>query len=101
LRKKDEQLQQALSINETLQKSKSQEEIVYKNSISEVEKHIIVLKQEYFFSMALAIKLSFLSQELPFQSNKSIHNLWESIQENHIPFSDWKKVITRWFVTEL
>jgi len=51
--------------------------------------------------MALAIKLSFLSQELPFQSNKSIHNLWESIQENHIPFSDWKKVITRWFVTEL
>jgi len=98
IQKKEEQLSQAFQINEQLQKSINQGELLFQHTKEEFEQHVLLLKQEYFFANALAIKLSLFHQD--FISNKSIQQMWERVAEEHIPFTDWRKTITRWFITD-
>jgi len=95
---KEDQVKQALHINEQLQKSLEQNDFSHQRSKSELEQHILLLKQEYFFAMALSVKLTLFNQDI--FSNKTIHSMWEIVVEERITFADWKKTVTRWFLAD-
>jgi len=99
LEKKNEQLQQSNQINQQLEKNIQQNEVLHKREISEIEAHVNILKQEYFFAMALALKLSMLMEKKDFH-NRSIQNLWEKINEIRIPLNEWKSYATRYLSSE-
>jgi hypothetical protein len=99
IEKKNEQLQQSSQINEQLQKSADQTEFKHKREMTEREQHMNLVKQEYFFAMALAVKLTMMMDNQSFH-NKSIQNLWERILEKHLPVHEWKNFATDAFAAE-
>jgi len=97
--KKNEQLRQSMEINEQLQKTSEQTEFKHKRELTELEQHMTLLKQEYFFSMALAVKLTMMLDDQSFH-NRSIHSLWDRVSEKHMPVQEWKNFATESFSSE-
>lgn len=99
LEKKNEQLEQSAQINEQLQKTSDQAEFTHKREMADKDQHMNLVKQEYFFAMALAVKLTMVSEDQCF-FNKSIQPLWERVNERHLPISEWKNFATEAFTKE-
>jgi len=74
-------------MNSNLEKKFVLSEESHKDNITFLTTQIDTLKREYFFSTAVALKLTcFVKGKLV---NVSINALYEQIQKNNIPFIEW------------
>jgi len=64
------------------------------------DQHMSMVRQEYFFAMALAVKLTMMMDDQSFH-NKSIQQLWERANERHLPISEWKNFASESFAKEM
>jgi len=80
-------------MNDQLHAKLQEEGSVYKSSMENLEKQMDLLRREYFFSTALAVKLNLSGSKVEVQ-NIGIQSLFEKAIREEVPLEQWPKWIT-------
>ena len=74
--------------------SKENEELKQQNA--QMQQDVISLRQRYFFSIAMAMKLE-RSISQPSLKSYNVQMLWNQIEEQEIPFREWPEWLSNKF----